>query len=132
MRYQVNCFLGGKDIVRLLRNDTLTLCRIHDCVTDDGMRSPSKQNPFVFCQILESNVFFLSSCVGLRECGIEMRLSKCRSRDPRAFRRSRHQCQIQVACYHAPDQLAGELANELNAEFRVHGQTDSENGCNPG
>src|ERR1035441_8988292 len=105
LRYQVNCFLSGKDIVRVLRSDALTLCRVHDCVTNDGMSSPSKQNPFVFCQVLERNVFLLSSYVSLRECGIEMRLSECRSRDPRALRGCRHQCQIQVACHHAPDQL---------------------------
>src|ERR1700693_6039391 len=62
------------------------------------MSSPSKQNPFVFCQVLERNVLLLSSYVGVRECGIEMRLSECRSRDPRALRRCPHQCQIQVAC----------------------------------
>src|ERR1035437_10987611 len=124
LRYQVNCFLGGKDIVRVLWSNALTLCRVHDCVTKDGMSSPGQENPFVFCQVLESNVFLLSSCVGLRECGIEMRSSECRSRDPRAFGRCCHQRHIQVACDNAPDQLAGKLANELNAEFREHGQTD--------
>src|SRR5271154_4824480 len=123
----MNCFLRGKDIVRVLWSDALTLCCVHDCVTDHGMRSPGKQNPFVFCQVLESNFFFLSSCVGLRECGIEMCSSECRSSDPRAFGRCCHQRHIQVACHNASDQLAGKLANELNAEFRVHGQPDCEN-----
>ncbi len=67
LRYQVNCFLSGEDIVRVLRSDALTLCRVHDCVTNDGMSSPSKQNPFVFCQVLERNVLLFSSYVGLRE-----------------------------------------------------------------
>ena len=77
----MNRFLGGKDIVRVLRSDALTLCRVHDCVTNDGMSSPSKQNPFVFRQILESNFFLLSSRMDLRECGIEMGSSECRSRE---------------------------------------------------
>jgi DNA (cytosine-5)-methyltransferase 1 len=67
--------------------------------------------------------------VGLRECGIEMRSSECRSRDPRAFGRRCYQRHIQVTCHNAPDQLAGKLANELaalNAGIDVRAALDND------
>ena len=48
-RYQVNCLFDCVNIVRMLRNNSLTLGRVHDCFMNDWMSSPSKQNPFVAC-----------------------------------------------------------------------------------
>ena len=84
--------------MRSLRSNSLTSCRIHDCVMDDWMNSAREQNPFIFCQILEREVLFLGRGVALWKSGIERRQHEWRGFDLRVFRRCRHQCQIQFAC----------------------------------
>src|SRR3984957_5127963 len=88
-RYQMNCLFDCVNIVRMLRSDSFTLGRVHDCVMNDWMNSSSKQNQFVPCKVLEPDVFLLSSRVVLRECCIETCLTECRGRDSRVFWRCR-------------------------------------------
>ena len=64
LSYQVNCLLGCNDIVRVFRNDSLTLCCFHDCVMNEGVNPSREQNPVILCQILERYAFLLSGRVG--------------------------------------------------------------------
>jgi hypothetical protein len=69
-RYQVNRLLGCMNVVRVFRSDSLASRCLHDCVMNNWVNSSSKQNPVILCEILERDVFLLSSRVGLRECSI--------------------------------------------------------------
>jgi hypothetical protein len=89
--YQVNRLLGRNNVVHVFRSDSLTSCRIQNCVMNDGVNSSREQNPFISRQILERDEFLLSSRVGLWESRIEMSLSECRGCDLRIARRRRHQ-----------------------------------------
>ena len=73
LRYQVNRLLRRNDVVRVFRSDSLTSSRVHDCVMNDGVNSAREQNPFIFCQILERDLFLLSSRMGLWKSRIERR-----------------------------------------------------------
>ena len=94
LRYQVNCLLDRKDIVRVFRSNSLTSRCVQDCVMNDGVNSSREQNPSISCQILEHDVFLLGSRVGLWQCRIERPLGECHARDLRVFGWCHHQRQI--------------------------------------
>ena len=101
----MNRLLSRNNVIRMFGSDSLTSCRVHDRVMNDRLNSSREQNPFIFCQILEHDVFLLGSRVGLWESRIERRQSEWYGRDLRVLRRCRHHGQIQFACYDTPDQL---------------------------
>ncbi|MGB0048066.1 MAG: hypothetical protein WBP70_11495, partial [Terriglobales bacterium] len=76
LRYQVNRLLWRNNVMRSLRSNSLTSCRIHDCVMDDWMNSAREQNPFIFCQILERELFLFGSRVVFRKNRIQRRQSE--------------------------------------------------------
>ncbi len=51
--------------MRVPRSDSLTPSRIQNRFMSDGVNSLRKQNPFIFCQILEGDLFFLRRSMGL-------------------------------------------------------------------
>jgi hypothetical protein len=71
LRYEVNRFLRCNDIVSAFRNDSLTPSCFHDCVVDNGVNSARKQNPVIFRQISERDLFFFGSGVTFRKNRIE-------------------------------------------------------------
>ena len=101
----MNRLLSRNNVISMFGSDSLTSCRVHDCVMNDGLNSSREENPFIFCQIVEHDVFLLGSRVGLWESRIERRQSEWYGRDLTVLRRCRHQGQIQFACYDTPDQL---------------------------
>ncbi len=105
LRDQMNRLLSCNNVVRVFGADSLTSRRVHDCVMNDGVNSSRQQNPFIFCQVLEHDVFLLGSRVGLWENGIERRQSEWHGCDLRVLRRCRDQRQIQFAGHDTPDQL---------------------------
>ena len=98
LRYQVNRLLWRNNVVCAFRSNSLTSCRGHDCIVNDWMNSAREQNPFIFCQILEREVFFLDSRVALWKSRIERRQNEWRGLDLRVLRRCRHQGQVHFAC----------------------------------
>jgi hypothetical protein len=57
---------------------------------NDGVNSECEQNPFIFGQILEHEVFFLSSGVAHWKGRIERRQNEWRGLDLRVLWRCRH------------------------------------------
>ena len=101
----MNRLLSRNNVISMFGSDSLTSCRVHDCVMNDGLNSSREENPFIFCQIVEHDVFLLGSRVGLWESRIERRQSEWYGCDLTVLRRCRHQGQIQFACHDTPDQL---------------------------
>src|ERR1700678_4848861 len=84
--YQLNRLFGRHHIVGVFRNNSLLFGCVKDCVMDDGVNSPCEKNPFIFYQILERDLFLLSSSVGSWESRMEDGLSECHGCDLRVFR----------------------------------------------
>jgi hypothetical protein len=70
-----------------------------------------KQNPLVFCQILENQAFFVSSRVGFVKSSVERSPSECYSRDLNVLGRRRHECEAQFAYKDAPEGLHCKLSH---------------------
>ena len=94
LRYQMNRLLSGDDVIRMFRSDSLTSCHLQDRVMNNRVNSSREKNPFIFCEILEHQVFLLGSRMGLWESRIERRQSKWCGLDLIVFRRCRHQGKI--------------------------------------
>jgi hypothetical protein len=111
LRYELDRLLWRNDIVSVLGDNRFTSGCIHDCLMHKWMNPFRKQNPLVFCQILENQAFFVSSRVGFEKSSVERSPSECYSRDLNVLGRRRHECEAQFAYKDAPEGLHCELSH---------------------
>ena len=109
LRYELDGLLRRNDIVSVLGDNRFTSCCIHDRLMHKWMNPFRKQNPLVLCQILENQVFFVSSRVRFKKSNIERSPSEWYSRDLNLLGRCRHDCKVQFAYKDAPERLHCEL-----------------------